>query len=287
MLRTPSTIAALLATGWSCDFGHAHYVTWLVCQQKLLKFWSQNRQSNHWQIQNFLEVGCQPSGDANIQFCQSFPKTAWNVDLRDASKIYYVDPPLPTKLTFKLPPTDEACQRLNRLGNFRSQQGRLLSWSLWDLSDILSKINISDSCSLRIHTIVSGVFSWTVKIDDEGLFSGVSTSVHNTRSGEMLLTLISVRVVMWYDVKSLKSTIRLTPGNWLNPLKCWPARFTGCGGRLAWLLCESPTCKYTKTFSSYLPEDFVTSCNFIHVSCCISQSQLEEGQLGNIQCIMG
>ena len=60
---------------------------------------------------------------------------------------------------------------------------------------------------------------------------------------------------MEYDVKSLKSTIRLTPGIWLNPLKCRTAQFTGSGGRLAQLLCEyvegsltmlRTACKYTK-----------------------------------------
>ena len=54
-----------------------------------------------------------------------------------------------------------------------------------------------------------------------------------------------------YDVKSLTSIIRLTPGFWLNPLKCRTARFTGCVGRLALLLSEyveasSTACKYTK-----------------------------------------
>ena len=43
---------------------------------------------------------------------------------------------------------------------------------------------------------------------------------------------------MKYDVKSLISTIRLTPGFWLNPLKWMTAQFTGCGGRLALLLSE-------------------------------------------------
>ena len=27
-------------------------------------------------------------------------------------------------------------------------------------------------------------------------------------------------------------------GSWLSLLKYWTARFTGCDGRLAWLLCE-------------------------------------------------
>ena len=45
----------------------------------------------------------------------------------------------------------------------------------------------------------------------------------------------------------------LTGGSWLSLLKYWTARFTGCDGRLAWLLCEYikpsqdslQTCKYT------------------------------------------
>ena len=40
------------------------------------------------------------------------------------------------------------------------------------------------------------------------------------------------------NVKSLISTSRLTPGLWLNTLKCRTARFIGCGGRLALLLSE-------------------------------------------------
>ena len=57
------------------------------------------------------------------------------------------------------------------------------------------------------------------------------------------------------DVNSVNSNAGLTPGVSLNPLKCWTAQFTGLGGRLVWLLCESvegsptsiqTTCKYTK-----------------------------------------
>ena len=57
------------------------------------------------------------------------------------------------------------------------------------------------------------------------------------------------------DVNSKNSKAGLMPGVSLNHLKCWTARFTGPGGRLAWLLIEfvegSPhsrqnTCKDTK-----------------------------------------
>ena len=57
------------------------------------------------------------------------------------------------------------------------------------------------------------------------------------------------------DVSSLETAAGLTPGVSLNPFKCWTARFTGLGGRLAWLLIEfvegSPhshhnSCKDTK-----------------------------------------
>ena len=41
------------------------------------------------------------------------------------------------------------------------------------------------------------------------------------------------------DVNSMNLIAGLTPGVSLNPLKCWTARFTGSGDRLAWLLCES------------------------------------------------
>ena len=40
------------------------------------------------------------------------------------------------------------------------------------------------------------------------------------------------------NVNSKNSNAGLTPGVSLNPLKFWTARFTGPGGRLAWLLCE-------------------------------------------------
>ena len=53
-----------------------------------------------WRIQDFPEVGAPtPRGDANIRFCQKFPKTAWNwknLDPRGARvpRAPYLDPPL-------------------------------------------------------------------------------------------------------------------------------------------------------------------------------------------------
>ena len=38
-------------------------------------------------------------------------------------------------------------------------------------------------------------------------------------------------------------------GSWLSLLKYWTARFSGCDGRLAWLLSE-----YGKTFSGFAPD---------------------------------
>ena len=61
-----------------------------------------------WRIQDFPEEGAPTSrGGANIQFCQNFPKTAWNwknLDPRGRAhlKFYYVDPPLVCKTLFTL-----------------------------------------------------------------------------------------------------------------------------------------------------------------------------------------